>query len=684
MEKQRRSDSTTSCSDDDIKPLILADLDRSGLDKSDYKLLHLVPLTRAQTYDLVGEKRIGYKIPYFEPNGRINGYCRVRFLENGKGKSFGPASSDGAAHRYSQPKKSYPHVYLPPYLNWKKILKDPSVTILITEGEKKAAMAAKLGIPCMAVGGVWAFTSKKQGFELIPQLRDIVWRGRNVEICYDSDVMWKFEVRRALDALATALQSQGTASIKAVKLGSEDNEENRVALDDYLLDKSVEDFQSLERFVLGAGNQIDSLNEKLCFVTSEGRFFDINARRFLRNQFHAREVFGPEGEVIVDAKGTKKHVVDVWVQSPNRRTVNEIVYDPGKSTTTDLNIWRPSPTLPKRVKPRRWLELVRYVMRTPENAEWFLRWLAYPIQHPGTKLLTATFVYGRAQGVGKTIIVDPTMEYIYGSENFYRLSNEELTGSFNSYVAKRQFLVAGELFIPNSRERRSTMSAIKDMITREKVSVNEKFQPRTVLRDCCNYYWTSNHADALLLEPSDRRVFVVEAPEKRLPQSTYDDFDAWIRQPDGAGAVLHYLQTLDVHKFNPRAAAPENKFKRIVVGLSMDTLDEFIERLVNNPKDLLMVNGHLPDLQLWRAEDVLRLFEITYPNTMRGLTVVRVARALGKTAIEKRNVRLSNDSPLLTLYSILDNDHWTKKSNHVWAEHYTTNSRRFGGKGTRT
>jgi len=656
-----------------------ADLERSGLDKSDFKRLKLEVLTRDETEDFVGEARSSYKIPYFDIAGKQITYARVRFLENGK-KKF--ASVEGA-QRYSQPANSAPHVYLPPYINWRTVAKDTTQTIVITEGEKKAAIACKLGIPCIALGGVWSFKSDKRDWDLLPELQEIDWKDRAVEICYDSDVMHKAQVRMALSALAQELsQKKAPGSIHFVFLDAETINDGKVALDDYLVAHGVDGYNTLPRSEYKGTARIQDLNTKVCYVLAEEKYFSMISNKFFRNFSHVREAFMHMGSEVIDGKRTKL-AIDLWGENANRRTVVNVQYIPGEPEMTEdniLNIWRPSNTQPTKKKPSKWLELVNYIMRAAQNAKWFLQWLAYPVQFPGTKLLSSVFVHGKQQGVGKTLIVDPVMEFVYGKDNFYRLDNDALQSQFNSYTARRQFVVTNEIYLSSYKDRRAAMGRLKDMITREKVEMRELYQPRVRVTDYCNYYLTSQHADALELEKNDRRFFVIEAPEERLSQSTYDEFDKWIRG-EGAGAVLHYLQNIDLKDFNPKAAAPNTEYKDQVIDVSMNHFESFVEDLVNDPKDMFTANGVISEWQLRKAEDLLRTFQKRHPDIRWPITTNKFARYLTDARIQKRKVRLSQDSPQITLYAVLDTEQWTGKTNKDWAEHYKQFSTKFGGKG---
>src|SRR5690606_36153905 len=181
------------------------------------------------------------------------------------------------------------------------------------------------------------------------------------------------------------------------------------------------------------------LNSRVCYVESQMRFFDVKAGKYYKNLYHVRESFLNLGEAAVDGKKTVP-VVDLWAKSATRRSVSDVVYVPGQpelSARNELNTWQPPQIQPKKGNPKMWLELVRHIMREGEWFDWFMKWLAYPVQHPGTKLFQACFVYSQAQGTGKTFVVDPVMEFVYGPSNFYRLSNKNLNSNYNVMLAKR-------------------------------------------------------------------------------------------------------------------------------------------------------------------------------------------------------------------------------------------------------
>lgn len=84
---------------------------------------------------------------------------------------------------------------------------DPAVPLLIVEGEKKALAAWQLDYKAVGVSGVWNWRCKKTG--VIEDVGRIKWRGRQVTVCFDSDLRVNANVREALAALVVELEGRG-------------------------------------------------------------------------------------------------------------------------------------------------------------------------------------------------------------------------------------------------------------------------------------------------------------------------------------------------------------------------------------------------------------------------------------------------------------------------------------------
>lgn len=162
---------------------------------------------------------------------------------------------NGDTAKYLSPKGSGCRVYFPP--NTRQFLSDPTVSLLITEGEKKSLKADQEGFACVGLGGVDSWSKSREtgpdgkkigDRELIKDFDHVALFGRKVFIAFDSDIVEKTGVQRAEWELSRALAKRG-AVVKCVRLPdgplAGDGKPSKVGLDDYLLTHSANDLQAL-------------------------------------------------------------------------------------------------------------------------------------------------------------------------------------------------------------------------------------------------------------------------------------------------------------------------------------------------------------------------------------------------------------------------------------------------------
>lgn len=138
---------------------MVEDLDKSGLIVDDM-LCRIPDETELHACNLSTNVE-GYVIPYFNLMGEIIPHYRIRIFD--------------VEDRYRQVKGTANHVYFPKdFLKvWER---NKFRYVIMTEGEKKAALACKLGIPCIAFGGVDSWVNKTlvlpEGTEIAPYSRN--------------------------------------------------------------------------------------------------------------------------------------------------------------------------------------------------------------------------------------------------------------------------------------------------------------------------------------------------------------------------------------------------------------------------------------------------------------------------------------------------------------------------------
>jgi hypothetical protein len=153
----------------------------------------------------------------------------------------------GRSAKYEARPKSRNRIHAP--LTIREKLADPSVPLVITEGQKKAEKAAQEGICTIALAGVWSWKDRVgessfpiSDFELLPL------SGRCVFLCFDSDAASNPHVSRAERDLAAFLIRRFTASVSIKRL-PQGHGGTKVGLDDFLLTNTTKQFWELSNHV---------------------------------------------------------------------------------------------------------------------------------------------------------------------------------------------------------------------------------------------------------------------------------------------------------------------------------------------------------------------------------------------------------------------------------------------------
>lgn len=265
-----------------------------------------------------------------------------------------------------------------------------------------------------------------------------------------------------------------------------------------------------------------------------------------------------------------------WAEHPDRHLVRvqEVGFDPAcTDPNIHCNLWAGWPTTPKAGNCENLLDLLRYMCagdsKPEELFQWCIRWLAYPIQHPGAKMKTTLVIHG-PQGTGKNMFFEAIMG-IYGSYGRV-IDQSAIEDKFNDWASRKLFLIADEVVARSDLYH--IKNKLKAFITGEWIRINPKNMAAYEERNHVNMVFLSNEAMPVVLEEDDRRHAVIWTPEK-LSREFYAGVKAEI---DGNGvAALHdYLLHLDLGDFNSATLPPMTDAKRELIDLSLDSPSRFM------------------------------------------------------------------------------------------------------------
>ncbi len=169
--------------------------------------------------------------------------------------------------KYENPVASSIRLDCPPCCH--RLLADPSIPLWITEGCKKADALASKGACAISLTGVWGFKGKNElgGITFLADWDYIALKNRTVYLAFDSDVTTKPPVHQALARLAEHLSRKG-AHILTISLPQEGQE--KTAIDDYLLDHSLEEAQALAQELAPSDEPRETTLSVPGFVSPDG------------------------------------------------------------------------------------------------------------------------------------------------------------------------------------------------------------------------------------------------------------------------------------------------------------------------------------------------------------------------------------------------------------------------------
>jgi hypothetical protein len=239
-------------------------------------------------------------LPVFDVHGKIALY---------QNRPDTPRIVDGKPVKYEIPRGSKMLIDVPPGALDR--IRDPAVPLFVTEGIKKADAAVSKGLCSIDLLGVWNFrgTNNLGGKTALGDWDEIAVNGRFVYIVYDSDVMTKPSVARALARLKALLETRD-AHVELIYLPAA-SDGSKVGMDDFF----------------AAGHGRDDLlrlaQSKILYPPSD-EFDDSLYRATDAGMFRRKE--------------TREGIVDVPLTNFRARIIGEDILDDGVEARREFEI----------------------------------------------------------------------------------------------------------------------------------------------------------------------------------------------------------------------------------------------------------------------------------------------------------------------------------------------------------
>jgi hypothetical protein len=667
---------------EDVQSLYNEKLASSGLSPGDGKALGFSFLTReearAEGIIFAGHALPLLKIPYFDPftgtplaaGPKWPPFFRVRCLAE-------PVPVPKKFHKYTQPANSAACAYFPRLTDWAPLLADPTKFLLITEGELKAAKACREGYPTIGLGGVDNFRSRKDGGEMLPELEKINWVQRSVYIVYDSDIKMNPHISSAAQRLADELWQRGAIPYL---ITIPDIADGKSGLDDYLVANNNTAFDYLfdHAEYISSVKALFDLNKRYAVLT-EGTSEVVDMRdgvKIRSEQLVYRTAkraderrIGPNGQVVHE----RVNAARAWLNWMLRVEARRLVFNPALPPLAlvdndcggyDFNTWCGFAVEPRKGDISPFLNLLAHLFTgAPKGTlDWFINWLAYPVKHPGAKLLTAVVIHGMAHGSGKTLVGE-TMRRVYGNA-YTVIGQAELEADFNEWAGSKTFILGDDI---TGIDKLKIHDTLKKMVTQKVARINPKGLTAYELEDRANMLFTSNRANSFYLDRDDRRFFVWEVPESAgvLARAFYIDYLEWLDERGGAAALLHWFMHRDTKGFDPGAPALVTAAKIKMREESRSDLTNWAEDLRRDPDSMLIFGTTPVPGDLFTTKQLKAIYaaqtDIKVDDPALSGKLANALTAAGFNQVHNRGViKAGDDRPAARYYAIRNAERWLK------------------------
>lgn len=418
--------------------------------------------------------------------------------------------------------------------------------------------------------------------------------------------------------------------------------QNSYARDEEITQEKIDAFWAQVK-----GNPIDKVNLDLTEPTSDELVEPPDAIDLINQEYAwdnlTREIYDIKNGLYVPAPKFYMHYDNVsykpsedakattlgrgWVKSPKRRCVKQLVLAPGKPATLkdgSLNTWRGFTVEPAPGDVTPFIDLIHFVLPNKAEREYCVKWLAKMIQEPGTKFLVSLVVWSIEEGVGKGLLFE-TVGSLFHQRHFKVVGNEVFNDQFTEWQSQKIFVIADEV---SSADKRSTADRVKGWITATENNINVKNTAKYSEPNLIKYVFLSNHPDAVYLNDKDRRFFVAEAPDKKLPDEIRKNFVDWIKA-GGKAQLMDYLLNHDTAEFDPTAPAPMSQSKIGMLDSNKSDLEQWVENA--------LLKAQAKNHDLISTEDLAAHYNFgSRPTKCSGKTVATILKRMGYKKLAKK------------------------------------------------
>ena len=236
----------------------------------------------------------------------------------------------------------------------------------------------------------------------------------------------------------------------------------------------------------------------------------------------------------------------------------------------------------------RFTDFLAKLLPSKRDRDILIAYMAACVQYPGTKFQWAPVLQG-TEGNGKSLAAS-CVAYAIGQDYVHEPRASQLAEKYNGYLEAKIFIVVEEIHMGGRREM---LDELKPYITNRRIELRGMAQEKRMIDNVANWFFCTNHRDAVLKSKNDRRYAVFFTAQQSAADILRDGMGGgffpalytWLRT-DGYAHVAHWLATYAIpDELNPATMchrAPDTTSTNEAVSASTGAIEAEIEEAVDS------------------------------------------------------------------------------------------------------
>jgi hypothetical protein len=228
---------------------------------------------------------------------------------------------------------------------------------------------------------------------------------------------------------------------------------------------------------------------------------------------------------------------------------------------------------------------MNYLFPHEKERDWFIQWMAFNVKHPEKRCKVTPLHVSELHGTGRGWLVE-LMGRLLGEWNVTKAKMKDLVkGDFQNYFNGSLLCAIEE--VQERNKKFSVASEIRADLTEDRLSLNYKYGRMETGRVFANFFFQSNHPDAMYLPKRDRRINVFTGPDTLKDMDYYQRLYNWLYEGNGVEQLHSYLTKIDLTEFNFMRSMDTPGRQRMLDDNQSETESLFWD-LMENPRYVAM------------------------------------------------------------------------------------------------